>query len=212
MPNSNIGYKLDNVSVVILAQEHNPAIVNPDFLKTKGIVKNNWDIDNNAPTFSTPTLSLICFKNGVQWQVSPEKCTIAEKVESVEFKGSYLVQECAKKYVKTLKYIPYTALGINWNLSLDVKEEDLQNWIKTRFLKSGKWQNDITLTNFTFKVPPQCNLTLNAQNKMINCNFHTDISSTGEKVKVINSALNKFRSNQENLKNTLNKYFKEDLL
>lgn len=207
MPSAQVKYRVNAASVVLLAQVHNPAIINPDFLKKNGIAGEGWEVDDNAPLISTPGMSLVYFRNGVHWQVLPDRCVIRETLEK-EFRLSYLVQECAKKYVDALRHIPYTALGINWELSLEMEKED-RGWFKTRFLKPGGWLKTIELTSITFRVTPRCNLTVNTQDKTVNCNFHTDISpDSDDKVKDIHSALDKFMDHQKILKTALDKYLK----
>lgn len=128
MPGDQVKYKVNDTSVVMLAQAHNPAIITPDFLRKNSIAEESWELDEHAPLISTPGASLISFKNGAQWQVLPDRCVIMEKMDN-EFENSYLVKECAEKYVAVLKHIPYTAVGINWGLSL-VAGEDMQSWLK----------------------------------------------------------------------------------
>lgn len=213
MSSSTIEYKLDSVSVVLLAQTHNPTIVNPDFLKKNDIVKHEWEIDSNPPQLSSPGLSLVTFKNSVRWEVVPDRCTVIEKVES-QFKESYFVHECAKKYIEALPHVHYTVVGMNWIFSLNSGNEELQKWLKDRFLKSGEWQNSMEWTNFTFRVLshlPPCNFIMNLQNKIIACNFHADISSESDKVEKMHSILDNYKANQDFLKKSLSEYFLEDL-
>lgn len=214
MPN-DIKLELKSVSVVILAKTHNPAIVNPDFLKKNGIVEEDWEMAANYPPLSSPMLASISFKNGVQWQVTPDNCTVREKVED-NFKESYLAHECAKKYIGVLEHIPYTAIGQNWHLSVKPAERDMQTWLKTHFLKPGDWQSDTEPINFAFGISsppsrPLCSFSLNAQQSILDCNFHSDVSSARNKVDALCKTLSEFKKNQEFLKGALKKYFKEDL-
>lgn len=69
-------------------------------------------------------------------------------------------------------------------------------------------------TSFTFRVLshlPQCNFTMNLQNKKIECNFHTDISAESDKVEKMHSSLDNYKANQDFLIQLLSKYFLEDL-
>ncbi|MCY3973316.1 MAG: hypothetical protein OXF52_03845 [Candidatus Dadabacteria bacterium] len=213
MPSSNIELKLSTVSVVLVAQVHNPAIINPDFLKKSGVVGSDWQVDENKPPLSTPLLSQISFNNGVEWRVTPDICTIVEKVEG-DLKDSYSIHECAKAYIKTLEHIPYRALGVNWHFSLDSAEEDLQTWMKERFLKSGNWQTSIESTSLSFKVlypSAVCNITIDIRESKIALNLHHDVVSVDNKKDELCSALDNSERNQAFVEECLNRYIREEL-
>ena len=44
----NKSFKVVSVSAVLVANQHNPTIVNPDFLKDKGIVKPKWKAEDDG--------------------------------------------------------------------------------------------------------------------------------------------------------------------
>ncbi len=207
-------FTLDSVSVIILAREHNPTIVNPDFLKGNGIVGSDWETADNPPLLSSPGLAIVSFRNGIQWHVDPNNLTIQEEVNG-DFKESYLVHKCAEKYVEVLRYVPYTALGMNWHLSIGAEEP--LNWVKNRFLREGEWQSSIEPLSIGFKIPPSWTLTLNVRGRGnersigLDCNHHTEIGHEYRELERIRLALNKFSSFQEDLKQTLKKYFEEKL-
>ncbi|QMU55836.1 MAG: hypothetical protein GKS04_01350 [Candidatus Mycalebacterium zealandia] len=216
MPEIPFKIKLSSVSVVILAKDHNPTIVNPDFLKNHDIVGSDWEIADNQPSLTTPVNSIVSFKNGVQWDVNPERCTIKERVEG-DFKDSYLIQNCTKKFVEVLLHVPYHAIGINWHIFFEFKNQEVVfTWFKRRFLKEGKWQNKIFPRNLGFQVGSDCTFFLDTKNLpvgriSVGCNFHTDIKNAENKVKSIRSVLGKIKKNQATLKKHLDSYFIGDL-
>jgi len=200
---------------VISAQTHNPTIVNPDFLKKHNIAEDDWETAGNPPFLSSPGLALISFKNGVQWQVDPSNLTIREGVWG-DFKESYFIYKSAEKYVKVLEHVPYTALGLNWHFDIRLKEEELLNWMRNRFLKEGEWKNEIEPSGFAFKIPPSWTLTLTLFSARelklgLDCNYHTNIASEDNKVEKICSVLGGLSDYQESLKKILKKYFEEKL-
>lgn len=164
---------------------------------------------------SSPGLALVSFRNGVQWRVDPNNLTIQEGVRG-DFKESYLIHKCAERYVKVLETVPYTALGLNWHFDIRLKEEDLLNWMRNRFLKEGEWKNEIEPSSFAFKIPPSWTLTLTLfsvkELKLIlDCNYHTNIASEDNKAEKICSVLGKLSDYQKSLKQILKKYFEEKL-
>ena len=80
---------LHSVSVVVTAGFHNPSILNPDFLKSRGIVPMDWEPKR---TITTPQFSTIQFHNGIKWTVDQSKLTVVEACES-QFRDSYLVYD-----------------------------------------------------------------------------------------------------------------------
>ena len=104
MPDKPFEVKLNSVSVVILARVHNPAIINEDFLKSRSIVEQEWEVRSPSPNddepvrITTPGFSVVSFTNGIQLDVNPRACSFIEKVEG-GFKDSYLIHDCAKRYV-----------------------------------------------------------------------------------------------------------------
>lgn len=207
-------FDLDNVSVVVLAHTHNPSIINAEFLRENDIIGNDWKMDSIPPSFSSDVVSLISFiDNSIVWQVERDRLTIQEKVEG-DFKETYRSHGCAKKYAKILKHIPYNALGMNWHFSAEKKAFD---WMKSRFFREGKWKDSVELSGLTFKPSPPWTLTLSGkkvQDKLqleLGCNYHVDISSDDDKVAKICSIIDALGSHQDTLKQTMIKYFKEEL-
>ncbi len=217
MSDDSISFSLNNVSIVILANAHNPTILNPDFLKNHKIAENEWEIDDKKfPFLSSPSLALISFTNGVHWQVDLNNLTIREDVDG-DFKESYIIHKCTEKYIKVLERVPYTALGLNWHFYIKLKEEKLLNWMRKQFLKEGEWKNTIEPSSFAFKIPPAWTLTLfsvktEKELKLrLDCNYHTDIASDNNKARKICSVLEGFSGYQKSLKQILKKYFEEKL-
>ena len=54
------------VSVVVTAEFHNPSILNPDFLASRKIVPENWEVKE---TMTSPVLSFTAYENGIRWTV-----------------------------------------------------------------------------------------------------------------------------------------------
>ena len=173
-------WKVNNVSVVIAAQSHNPSIVNPDFLRNNKIVTE--DLKPEGPILITPVVAQIKYRD-IAWGITPEQCTIHEEVDA-GFKESYHVYQCAQKYIEVLKYIPYQALGLNWQI-LFTLDTDSNEWIKSKFLKDGELQNEIAGVEITLKLQPDsfsiCSLTTKISDHnsvIVNCNFHFQLKNS----------------------------------
>ena len=128
-------YCLLSISVVVTAEFHNPSILNPDFLKSQGIVPTDWE-----PTLAitTPQFSNIRFHNGIDWTVDQSKLTVVEICES-RFQDSYLVYDLVVSYIKRLPHVPYRSLGLNFVVANTTDEP--QQWLTNQYLKDGVWSH-----------------------------------------------------------------------
>ena len=131
---NDTGYSLNSVNVVVTAEFHNPSIINPDFLRSKGIVPEDWNV---VETVTSPVLSMIRYENGITWTVEQSKLTVAENCMQ-SFQDIYLAHSLACGYLRTLPHVPYRSLGLNCTILKPV--ESAENWLTDRFLKPGSWK------------------------------------------------------------------------
>ena len=85
MPEESV-FWLHSISVVVTAQSHNPSILNRDFLVLQEIVPESWEV---IEAVTTPAVSLIRYKKGIQLVVDEEKLTVVENCKS-SFQDEYL--------------------------------------------------------------------------------------------------------------------------
>lgn len=133
---------LHSASVVILAESHNPSILNKDFLVMHSIVPEEWSV---VETVVTPMLSVVRYANGTRLQVDGQRLEIAEECD-LPFR-KYVndrLYNLAVSYVETLPHVPYRGLGINYTVSI-IRQDPLQ-WITKRFLKFYPWNEEFYMT------------------------------------------------------------------
>ncbi len=131
--------RVTQLSVVILGTEHNPTILNPNFLEDQGIVPSEWNWKlSNEPPLTTPPLSRVSYSNGVLITVQREKLQITDNLltdrRSVT---NSKAPEIALKYIKELPHVKYRAVGINVTAVMDSEEPG--SFLIDRFLKDGAW-------------------------------------------------------------------------
>ena len=133
---------LHSASVVILAESHNPSILNKDFLVMHHIVPKEWSV---VETVVTPMLSVIRYANGIRLQVDGQRLEIAEECD-LPFRDytSDILYKLAVSYVNKLPHVPYRGLGINYTVS--VINQDPTRWITKRFLKFDPWDGVSVIT------------------------------------------------------------------
>ena len=126
-------YWLHSVSVVVTAEFHNPSILNPDFLVSKEIVPEGWEV---SETITTPSVSVVSYSQGIQWRVDQSQLNVVENCES-SFRDNYRVYGLVNAYLAKLPHVPYRSLGLNCVVS--IKQSDPEQWLTQQFLQSGPW-------------------------------------------------------------------------
>ncbi len=126
---------LRSISVVVTAESHNPSILSPDFLVSKGIVPDDWQANE---ILTTSHLSMIKHSNGVNWLIEPSRLVVAEDA-GPEFRSSYNIYKIVKTYLNVLQHVPYRDLGINFQVAVAETQPQLRlmqrfgaGWMKDR--------------------------------------------------------------------------------
>ena len=123
----NPRFGLHSVSVVVTAEFHNPSILNPDFLRIREIVPEDWAV---AETLTTPPVSVVKYKDGIDWTVDQSRLTVTER-SGPAFNDTYRVHQLAVAYLRQLPYVPYRSLGLNCQVA--APQADPQRWLIERF-------------------------------------------------------------------------------
>ncbi len=92
-------------SVVVIATENNPSILNPEFLKYNEIVDPNWQ-EQESPV-STPVFGQVSFKGGLTVKADQQRVIFEQPGDGL------VVPEVAKRYFQQVPYIRYSGIGIN---------------------------------------------------------------------------------------------------
>ena len=126
-------------SIVITAETFNPTILNPDFLRIKNIVPEDWDWQLSAAPISTPPFATVSYDRGVSLLVETTKFQVVERGQQVNVTESK-ISNIAKKYIEVLEHTPYKEIGIN--LTSFIELENPNHFIKEKFTKEGDWDNE----------------------------------------------------------------------
>ena len=137
-------------SIVVVGQDCNPTILNPDFLKYRGIVPQIWGWELAGAIITTPAIAVVSYDSGVTVKVEKNRFQVADQKVAANVAQSKAI-DIARSYIEVLPHVRYTAVGINFRSLVEMKEPDA--FLKERFLSTGPWdqeQNPLLGVNLKF--------------------------------------------------------------
>jgi len=139
--------KLSGSSCVVVADQHNPSILNPDWLVKTEIIDPGWKLAD--PSITTPLLARCFYVNKVELVLEPNKFTVRSlPADNNGLSGE--LPRIVRKYVESLPHIPYKQLGNNFRFSIDV--QGVLSKLKNKLIKEGIWNtDDISKIKTTFQ-------------------------------------------------------------
>lgn len=124
---------IESMSIVIVGKHHNPAILNHDYLRHNSIVPESCT--PAGPMMCTPAISRIDYEGGMH---------IISDLERVYFVNAWSEDKSIKipgialNYLKVESSVPYTAVGLNWQATIDSMDGQLTT---AALLRSGDWMD-----------------------------------------------------------------------
>jgi hypothetical protein len=188
----NDSLTITEFTIVIVAQNHNPSILNPDFLKYNKIVPMDWEIAE--PPICVEPMSQVSFKGGLKINAQFDKVIFKENIEENKLE-EIKVPAIAKKYITVLPHVDYKAVGINLRGHIIFDSEDsVAKYILETYISEGPWREIGTApvrTSIKFLYSfdeVRCNLTIDiGELKKVNmpvllfsANSHHDITGSNK--------------------------------
>jgi hypothetical protein len=127
------------LSIVVVGNDCNPTILNPDFLLRTKIVQKRWRWAISGEPITTPAFATVSYDSDVTISVDPGKFQVIQRSLAQTLNPRRLVH-IAKTYIKALPHVRYTAVGHNSKLFSE--NDDAGNFLKNRFLKEGVWNSN----------------------------------------------------------------------
>jgi hypothetical protein len=134
----NAALQIQELAVVVVAKNHNPTILNPDFLKYNGIVSPDWELAR--PPICTEPVAEVRYRNGINIIAQLQKLIFSQTLADRSIDEAQ-VPEIMVKYIETLPHVDYRATGINvvGHVSTDT-EEEAQKYILDNLIAQGPWK------------------------------------------------------------------------
>ena len=126
-------------SIVVVGEDCNPSILNPDFLRVQDIVPEDWGWELADAPFTSRGLSLVVYDSDFTIKVEPNRFQVTDAGSSAVDADAKIIQ-IARRYIEVLPHVRYTAVGNNFQRFLSV-EQPLR-FLQERFVKPGPWLNE----------------------------------------------------------------------
>ena len=125
-------YVVGSISVVITAEYHDPSSFSNDYLVSKGIVPETWQVSH----FSSGLVQTeIHYNNGMELTLSPGKLEVLQSFplppSPLEEGGSVEAHSLAISYLENVPQSPYRELGLNCLLGL--QKDDPKRFLSEKF-------------------------------------------------------------------------------
>ncbi len=120
-------------SVVLTADNIDPSMINPDFLRHSGIVGSG--LETEQPPVSTPVLSQATFKGGISVVAQPDRFIVVQQGDAST--EDIAPPDIAKRLVEKVPHPAYKAIGINPSCVRPL--DDASEGVATALIEGGKW-------------------------------------------------------------------------
>lgn len=136
----NLDFNLSQLSIVVAARNHNPTILNSDFLKRNEIVPEDWQL--SEPPICIEPIAQVKFQTGVHILAQPDKVVFSQPLNENGAIQQNDLADIVLRYIDTLPHVNYIAVGINPSGYIAFDEDQLAwNYLRDSFLTSRDWRN-----------------------------------------------------------------------
>ena len=130
---------IEEISLVIVAQDLSPAMMSYEFLKFSGIISQDWELAQQ-PVLN-PSYAQLNFTNGVSINAQPRTINLSESLGTRNLE-ELVIQKVAANYVAKLPHAEYMGLSLSPKILLPFPEapESVRQYITGTLLGSGSWK------------------------------------------------------------------------
>lgn len=128
------------LSIVLAARNHNPTILNSDFLKRNAIIPEEWQL--SEPPICIEPIAQVKFQTGVHILAQPDRVVFSRASTSQESDLQDNLADIVIRYIDTLPHVNYLAVGINPSGYVVFDSDDYAwNYLRDSFLAAGEWRD-----------------------------------------------------------------------
>jgi hypothetical protein len=130
---------IQELALVIATENHNPTLLNLDFLKCSGIVEEDWQV--SRPPICHGQASQIVFQNGISLASQSDRIIFLEAI-AAKPDTEIQVAAIAHRYINVLQKGNYRAVGINFRGYVNCDQAEVARQYMTQtLLAPGSWQD-----------------------------------------------------------------------
>lgn len=133
------GKFIEEVSIIIAAQDLSPTMISQDFLKFSGIIPQDWELAQQ-PVLN-PSFAQLNFTNGMGITAQPRSVTLSESLGNKKL-DELAIATVTGKYIEKLPHTEYVGLSLSPKLLIPFPDapESVREFITGRLLGSGSWK------------------------------------------------------------------------
>lgn len=130
---------VEELSLIIAAQDLTPTMMSPDFLKFSGIIAQDWELAQQ-PVLN-PNFVQLNFTNGVNISAQPRTITISESLNN-KTAEQLSIHQVAEKYITKLPHADYMGVSFAPKILLPFPDQPqaVRQYITGSLLGSGAWK------------------------------------------------------------------------
>ncbi|MGB5711857.1 MAG: hypothetical protein WBM44_13225 [Waterburya sp.] len=130
---------IEEISLVIAAQDLTPTMLSQDFLKFSGIVPKEWEL-SQQPVLN-PNFAQLNFTNGVGIIAQPGNITLSENLSNKK-PEDLAIPLVAERYIEKLPHAKYMGFSFGPKILLPFPDAPqlVRQYITGNLLASGAWQ------------------------------------------------------------------------
>ncbi|MBD2059420.1 hypothetical protein H6F88_26060 [Oculatella sp. FACHB-28] len=212
------------LELVLVVEKHNPILLNPEFLKTKGIIPFHWEL-TQPPTYDEG-VALTIFQNGVYIAHRGNAIAFFEDVREKNL-DELEVPDVVYRYVERLPQENYQAVGLNLEGHTLFDDQDTaRSYLQGTLLNGDRPhtsdQNLVQMiSNFIYKLDEGV-FTLTVRNTELElsktehipvllfaANFHRDLSKIleAERVQTLSQIIENWEDDVDTYQDIVNNQF-----
>ena len=129
---------IEEISIIIAAQDLSPTMMSQEFLKFSGIIPQEWELAQQ-PVLN-PNFARLNFTNGIGIDAQPRSITFSETLNNKQ--AELAIHQVADRYIKKLPYAEYMGLSLSPKILLPFPDSStmVREYITGTLLGSGSWK------------------------------------------------------------------------
>jgi hypothetical protein len=149
---SSVTQFMEEISLTIAAQGLAPSMMSQDFLKSSGIIPQNWELAQQAVL--NPNFAQLNFTNGVGINAQPRTLNLSESLNNKKT-ADVTIHQVANQYLEKMPHAEYIGFSFNPKILIPFpyNPQAVRQFITESLLGSGAWKH-------IGKTPVQANVNL----------------------------------------------------